>query len=67
MACVTLYGLNETRGIVATKIFVATEEVLRLRAEEHLERYPAVEVWEGRVCKLRLERLAALRSSKRTF
>jgi hypothetical protein len=58
MGCVTLYGLDENRQIIGTEIFFATDEGLSAFAEQHLERFPAVEVWEGRRCKLRIERRA---------
>ena len=56
MAFVTLYGLDENRQVIATEIFAALEEGLSAFAEQHLERFPAIEVWEGRCCRLRVER-----------
>ncbi|MDB5447541.1 MAG: hypothetical protein JWQ97_2858 [Phenylobacterium sp.] len=56
MAFVTLYGLDENRRVIATEIFAARDDGLSAFAEQHLERFAAIEVWEGRRCRLRVER-----------
>ena len=61
MAWITLYGLDEQRRVIATKIFAAGNDDVASLAEGHLDRFAEVEIWEGSHCRLKLGR----RSSQR--
>jgi len=56
MPCVTLYGLDDARRVVLTKIFSADPERLAELAASHLERCVVVEVWTGQSRLLHLDR-----------
>ena len=64
MAWITLYGLDEQRRVIATKIFAAGNHDVFLLAEGHLDRYPEVEVWEGSHCRLKVGRRSSRRSAR---
>lgn len=56
MAWITLYGLDEQRRVIATKIFAARSDDVASLAERHLDTFPAVEIWEGAHCRMKLGR-----------
>ena len=52
----TLYGLDEQRRVIATEILAARSDDVASLAERRLDRFPAVEIWEGSHCRLKLGR-----------
>jgi hypothetical protein len=56
----TLYGLDEAGRTSASELLRDVERgALRQIAEQRLERFSRVEIWEGPVCILRLARTKA--------
>lgn len=60
MADFLLYGIDETGEAVFSEVLHACDRAaLRARAEQRLHDWPAVEIWEGPMCVVRLKRAAA--------
>ncbi|WP_374471296.1 hypothetical protein [Phenylobacterium sp.] len=59
MGEILLYALNEAgETAFAEQLREADRHRLRTLARERLKQYPAVEVWDGPMCVLRLRRAA---------
>lgn len=55
MTFATVYCLDLSRAVRATQLLDGDAQQLRRIAERYLQDFPAVEVWQGRRCQLRLE------------
>jgi len=55
-----LYGIDEQGEAVFSEVLHGCDRAaLRAKASERLQDWPAVEVWEGPMCIVRLKRAAA--------